>query len=125
MKHTIKQPRPPAPAPEFGNAPVRPKRTYGMPSTHSTALAFYFFYLWPRLPLVTNHRWLERGIVTTITALTLWSRVELGYHTPQQVLGGVTVGVLFALMWSWLWSNTSVSSLVDSAIIWSKSLIGL
>lgn len=121
----IKQPRPPAPAPEFGNAPVRPKRTYGMPSTHSTALAFYFFYLWPRLPLFTSHRWFERTILTVITGLTLWSRVELGYHTPQQVLGGVVVGAIFAVLWSWLWDNTGVPSLVQSIIDKAKSLVGL
>lgn len=121
----IRQPRPPAPPSEFGNAPVRPKRTYGMPSTHSTALAFYFFYLWPKLPLLTGHKGLERAVLLIVTALTLWSRVELGYHTPQQVLGGVVVGAVCAVLWSVLWEKTSAPTIVQDIIDWTKRLVGL
>ncbi|CAK9784478.1 hypothetical protein CC85DRAFT_284742 [Cutaneotrichosporon oleaginosum] len=103
IKRTIRQPRPPPPPPSTKPAPVRPKRTYGMPSTHSTALGFYFAYMWPLLPLVSSAVWGERVAVAAITALTLWSRVELGYHTVPQVVVGTTVGVVCAFGWKSLW----------------------
>jgi dolichyldiphosphatase len=74
-----------------------------MPSTHSTALGFYFAYMWPLLPLVSGAVWGERAAVASITALTLWSRVELGYHTVPQVVVGTTVGVICAVGWRALW----------------------
>ena len=52
IKHFIRSPRPPPPPPTSGEdlkSHVRPKKTFGMPSTHSTALSFYFFYLVPAL----------------------------------------------------------------------------
>ncbi|ORX34905.1 hypothetical protein BD324DRAFT_633132 [Kockovaella imperatae] len=54
IKHFIRSPRPPPPPPTSNTdlkSHVRPKKTYGMPSTHSTALSFYFFYLVPELLL--------------------------------------------------------------------------
>lgn len=108
IKRTIRQPRPPPPPPSTKPAPVRPKRTYGMPSTHSTALGFYFAYMWPLLPLVSGVVWGERVAVAAITGLTLWSRVELGYHTVPQVVAGTTVGVICAAGWKALWDTNPV-----------------
>ncbi|BEJ16984.1 hypothetical protein CspHIS471_0603850 [Cutaneotrichosporon sp. HIS471] len=115
IKRTIQQPRPPPPPPSTKPAPVRPKRTYGMPSTHSTALGFYFAYMWPLLPLISNNIWGERAAVATITVLTLWSRVELGYHTVPQVVVGTTVGVICAAAWKVLWeSNPAIEIQLQS-----------
>lgn len=112
LKRGIKQPRPVhSPTPEVGTRsvrPVRPKRTYGMPSTHSTALAFYFFYLFPLLPLASGSVWAERAALLTLAGLTLWSRVELGYHTPAQVLAGTAVGLVSATSWMMLWTRYPV-----------------
>lgn len=98
----IRQPRPP-PEPESKPSPVRPKQTYGMPSTHSTAIMFYFVYLWPLAPMVFP-AWAEKMALAGIGGLTLWSRVELGYHTIAQVAAGTAVGGVGALGWSALWA---------------------
>lgn len=74
-----------------------------MPSTHSTAIAFYFVYLWPLCPMVLN-AWVERAALSLVGGMTLWSRIELGYHTVPQVVAGSTVGAVSALVWSALWS---------------------
>lgn len=95
-----------------------------MPSTHSTALAFYFTYMWPLLPLlpqVSQHIWVERAAVTAIASLTLWSRVELGYHTVAQVLGGTSVGVVCALAWRGIWDaypaiGTGLQAAIDGVL---------
>ncbi|GMK54199.1 hypothetical protein CspeluHIS016_0107850 [Cutaneotrichosporon spelunceum] len=107
IKKMIRQPRPPPSSPTTKAAPVRPKQTYGMPSTHSTALGFYFTYMWPLLPLATSSVWGERAALAVITGLTLWSRVELGYHTVTQVMVGTAVGVNSALGWKALWNSNS------------------
>jgi len=95
-----------------------------MPSTHSTALGFYFFYLWPLLPLVTKSvagKWTERLALLGITGLGIWSRVELGYHTIPQVVAGAAVGALSALAWSALWTaepqlEGQIQHIIDSCV---------
>ncbi|WVR03256.1 hypothetical protein IAU60_000247 [Kwoniella sp. DSM 27419] len=104
LKEAIRDPRPPPPPSDSKASPVRPKRTYGMPSTHSTALTFYFIYLLPyayRLP----NPWSYFGAigVTAYWVLGLWSRKALGYHTFKQVLGGVAYGTLLAVGWKAAW----------------------
>lgn len=57
------------------------------------------------LPLLTDNVWAERTALTLFCGLTLWSRVELGYHTREQVLGGVVVGAVSAVAWKLLWTT--------------------
>lgn len=92
-----------------------------MPSTHATALGFYFTYMWPLLPLASGNLWADRAGVATLAALTMWSRVILGYHTPAQVAAGAGVGAATAVAWKVLWdSNTAIQhglqTLIETAI---------
>lgn len=122
-KRVIKQPRPPPPS-ESEPSRVRPKRTSGMPSTHSTALAFYLVYLWPLLPLVSTSipgLWIERIALAGITGLGLWSRVKLGYHTVPQVFVGIATGGVSALAWKQIWKTYPaiepwLQNLIDRAV---------
>ncbi|WWC57789.1 uncharacterized protein I303_100324 [Kwoniella dejecticola CBS 10117] len=100
LKNLIRNPRPPPPDASSKPSKIRPKRTYGMPSTHSTALTFYFVYLIPLvryLPFPLD--WIAALGVGGYWVLGLWSRKELGYHTWEQVLGGALYGTLLALGW--------------------------
>ncbi|RCI08639.1 hypothetical protein L249_4874 [Ophiocordyceps polyrhachis-furcata BCC 54312] len=49
---------------------------------------------WP-LP----HRALVSAAALALSALTAWSRVYLGYHSPRQVLAGSVAGFLSAAVW--------------------------
>lgn len=116
LKRFIRQPRPVG-AKKF-------ERTYGMPSTHSSSIAFFGTYLslssllLPRHPRVTDLLpfWSslgELGQQTTRVGLAgvwiagagtvCWSRVRLGHHTPAQVLVGATLGSAVAVVWLSLW----------------------
>ncbi|WRT63397.1 uncharacterized protein IL334_000302 [Kwoniella shivajii] len=125
LKNLIRNPRPPPPPPTSSvPSKIRPKRTYGMPSTHSTALTFYFIYLIPFVTLLPSPYSLLAGLgVGGYWILGLWSRKELGYHTWEQVLGGGLYGTLLALGWKSLYKNypvigNSIQGLVDA--VWSK-----
>lgn len=124
-KKLIREPRPDTPPPESTKtAPVKTKQTYGMPSTHSTALSYYFFYLFPILPLVSASKWGERALLTAVCGTTIWSRVELGYHTVPQVLGGAVVGAIGAFTWSSLWKNVpSIETNIQTAIDVTRQLV--
>ncbi|TXT10684.1 hypothetical protein VHUM_02189 [Vanrija humicola] len=124
-KKLIREPRPDSPPPDSNKtAPVKSKQTYGMPSSHSTALSYYFFYLFPLLPLATSSAWGERAVLTAVCALTIWSRVELGYHTVAQVLGGGVVGAVGAVTWSTLWNSVpAIETTLQSAISWTRDLV--
>ena len=99
-----------------------------MPSTHSTALSFYFFYLVPYFPHWTRP-WLYGTAVTVYWAAGVWSRVKLGYHTWEQVLGGVAFGA--ALAWGWRsawkanpWIGRELQGLVDVVVARTMALLG-
>ncbi|WVQ85157.1 hypothetical protein IAT38_007322 [Cryptococcus sp. DSM 104549] len=107
LKEFIRHPRPPPP-PSSEPSRRRPKRTYGMPSTHSSALTFYLAYLLPLIPtLPLSPFW--RGAagvgVMGYWAAGLWSRKALGYHTWEQVLGGAAWGVGLAVGWRGVWER--------------------
>ncbi|WVW81482.1 hypothetical protein I302_103476 [Kwoniella bestiolae CBS 10118] len=106
LKNLIRNPRPPPPDPSSTPSKIRPKRTYGMPSTHSTALTFYFIYLIPYVHLLpTPLDWMAGVGVSTYWVLGLWSRKQLGYHTWEQVVGGAVYGTLLAVFWRGVWGR--------------------
>ena len=99
IKLLIRQPRPP-PAPSTASYSRRPKKTFGMPSTHSTALTFFWAYLAPLCPT-----WCIP--LTIAWLLGLWSRRELGYHTAAQIAVGTAIGIAAALAWHQIWVHNS------------------
>ncbi|WVN86022.1 uncharacterized protein L203_101180 [Cryptococcus depauperatus CBS 7841] len=131
LKKCIKGPRPPPPS-DSAPSPVRPKKTYGMPSTHSTALSFYFFYTLPLLVVSQSaakdstsripYPWLVGPAVTVYWMMGLWSRKELGYHTWRQIFVGVVFGGVLAFTWRRIWESCSVGVYLQPLIdrIWSE-----
>lgn len=103
---------------------------YGMPSSHAQFVAYWslsvalFLLVRHKPPKVmgykssTHRPWnlVERLSVVLagfgMAAVTAWSRVYLGYHSPRQVIWGVAAGCVTAVVWyvavgvvrgSWLW----------------------
>ncbi|KIR62592.1 hypothetical protein I314_03538 [Cryptococcus bacillisporus CA1873] len=123
LKKLIRGPRPPPP-PDSSASPVRPKKTYGMPSTHSTALTFYAAYMLPSLSSLPLPYLSGLGIVG-YWASGLWSRKELGYHTWEQIGAGALTGVLMSLIWRGIWNNWDVEGTLQPLIdhVW-KAVVG-
>jgi len=103
------------------------KKTYGMPSTHSTSIGFYMAYLVLSLPpfnaspVAANKRdtqGLFQGFSGGLMALgtvvwgtsIMWSRVRIGYHTLAQVLVGAALGLSGGVMWRMLWDDKAIGS---------------
>lgn len=100
LKRFIKQPRP------TGNLGAG----YGMPSSHSQFLGFFaaffllHFYL-NRPPLlkprtlINSMRRFEHALamvlIASISVLTCYSRHHLHYHTPLQIIIGLSIGLAF------------------------------
>ncbi|ORY30830.1 hypothetical protein BCR39DRAFT_528524 [Naematelia encephala] len=115
IKPLIGESRPPPPPPASSrSSPVRPKRTYGMPSTHSTALTFYSIYLLfnpsfssslSQLVPSPIPRFAVQSGIQVFCIAGIWSRVQLGYHTLLQVFAGVLLGTLLALAWTTIWES--------------------
>jgi len=94
LKHTIRQPRP------VGSCAC----TYGMPSGHS--LLAFLYMTWAILEcLLCISTWNIRKRVTYIIfsivlfAPVPYSRVHLLYHTTAQVVVGLSVGFIFAVVY--------------------------
>ena len=80
-----------------------------MPSSHSQFVAYFAVYL--TLFLLFRHRvgapmrrvpllhYFVALLVIGVAGATAISRVYLQYHTPRQVLAGVTAGVVSAFGW--------------------------
>lgn len=83
---------------------------YGMPSTHSQAIAFFAAYFQCVATAARNDdadgkglSWLVVNGVTLFALAVLWSRVRLQHHTVAQVLVGGLLGILSALIWHFTW----------------------
>ncbi|GAA96976.1 uncharacterized protein L969DRAFT_96866 [Mixia osmundae IAM 14324] len=125
LKHCIRQPRP------TGSGKV----TYGMPSTHSSSMAFIGVYLalcfmlleiHPRARMIipgANHaaqqlhgdkralfgqssRLLFAAVSLLLAVSVCWSRVRLDYHTKEQVLAGAALGTTVACLAFAAWLGT-------------------
>ncbi|KAJ7685174.1 hypothetical protein DFH06DRAFT_1157697 [Mycena polygramma] len=124
LKRGIRQPRP----------ALGKKKTYGMPSTHSSTIAFYaafvqlaciYLPLHPSVPAGETARVLVPIVVLPWAALIAMSRVWLGHHTWAQVAVGCAYGVAFAGLWFTLWTRAGlnehgrmVEELLDSLLGW-------
>lgn len=94
------------------------KRTYGMPSTHSTSITFFMAYLLLSIPLyatstrlpserthlIAKNVMMQLAIFAWGSAI-LWSRVRLGYHTLAQVAVGAGLGLAWGVGWRWAWDH--------------------
>ncbi|KAK8844579.1 hypothetical protein IAR55_006426 [Kwoniella newhampshirensis] len=115
LKKFIRSPRPPPPPPTSSKpSSIRPKRTYGMPSTHSTALTFYFSYLLPLFPHLP-YPLLVGPLITSYWIGGLWSRKELGYHTWEQIGVGAGFGAILAIAWRGVWEQCPI---IGSTLQW-------
>ena len=100
LKRLIKQPRP----------TDRLGAGYGMPSSHSQFLgffaAFFLSHFWLNSPplikprsLINTMRCFEHALamvlIASISILTCYSRHHLHYHTPLQIIVGLSIGVVF------------------------------
>ncbi|KAI8920235.1 hypothetical protein PhCBS80983_g05532 [Powellomyces hirtus] len=86
---------------------------YGMPSSHSQFVAFFAAYV----TIYTIRRLHFRHAVwkplicaacILMAALVAYSRIRLSYHTPKQVIVGLTCGTIFAGLWFLLCDNVLI-----------------
>lgn len=113
LKNMIKQPRP------LPSNKKKTKKSYGMPSSHSTAISFFTSYL-TCVVLVTPtipYKYLLLIVFHCFSLSVIWSRVRLQHHTRAQVVAGTLLGIFLAaasfLMWKCYFS-TALPPLVQS-----------
>lgn len=97
LKRLIKQPRP--------DSTTR-KTTYGMPSSHSTAISYFAMYL-QCVVFNQDSLLLTAGSVLLFifSLAVIWSRVQLGHHTQAQVIAGTCLGACMAFLFFSLWKQ--------------------
>lgn len=97
LKRIIKQPRP--------DSTTR-KTTYGMPSSHSSAISYFAVYL-QCVVSTRAHSALTIGAVCLLvfSLAVIWSRVQLGHHTQGQVIAGTLLGTSMAILFFSLWTH--------------------
>ncbi|KAL7334941.1 hypothetical protein PS15p_200493 [Mucor circinelloides] len=105
LKNIIKQPRP------LPSNEKKSKKSYGMPSSHSTAISFFTSYL-TCVVLVTPtipYKYLLLIVFHCFSLSVVWSRVRLQHHTRAQVVAGTLLGAFLAivafLMWIYFFST--------------------
>ena len=87
--------------------PFSCKYTYGMPSSHMTVMVAASFYL----ILNKNLNILLKIGLVMMCYLQGMARIELHYHTLEQVIGGATFGIIFSFLYfrlfDTIWSKIS------------------
>ena len=83
LKNLIKQNRP----------AESERKEYGMPSSHSQFMAFWMFYWWSSLNSM------QKFLSALVTMLVLYGRIHLIYHTTNQVLIGVSIGIAMGFLY--------------------------
>jgi membrane-associated phospholipid phosphatase len=91
-----------------------------MPSSHSTAISFFVVYLQcvatPYILIASEMELVTAGLMLLLFhwfALgVMWSRVRLGHHTQSQVLAGMTLGGVCALLSFTMWQKGGLSKMV-------------
>ncbi|THU89510.1 hypothetical protein K435DRAFT_674621 [Dendrothele bispora CBS 962.96] len=129
VKKFVRQPRPVIQS----SSHRRPKKSYGMPSTHSATISYYATYIplaciyspiHHSLPQHTITRVLPPLIVVPLASLIAASRVWLGHHNWAQVLAGCLYGVTFAFICFGVWNSGAheygsiLEQTLDSYIGW-------
>jgi len=108
IKPILRQARP------VQTTPLRQKETYGMPSTHSTAITYFGTYIPLACAWLPLHESLpESPLLRPFVALFMillactvaGSRILLGHHTVPQVIVGCIYGFTFACIWFGLWTH--------------------
>jgi membrane-associated phospholipid phosphatase len=101
--------------------PKKVKKTYGMPSTHSTSIAYFMTYIVLSLPpfqrSLTNHSALDLVMLLGTLAwgiAIMWSRIYLGYHTWQQGAVGGAIGFGGGAAWRYIWDGVVLPGGLDS-----------
>lgn len=115
LKRMIKGDRPPQ---LYGHG-------YGMPSSHAQFMGYFATYILTELVhayqgpgnLLHSRIGAMRVLqVLAVTAAVLYSRIGLQYHTPIQVLAGVILGIVFAIVWRALCGIAYTSGLINAAL---------
>ncbi|KAI8325068.1 PAP2-domain-containing protein [Martensiomyces pterosporus] len=80
------------------------KKSYGMPSTHASAVTYFCTVLTCLLVSCSDHNTrppylLLAVFINTIGLLAALSRVLIGYHTATQVMAGAFTGIVFGFSW--------------------------
>lgn len=119
IKHLLKLPRPDFHK-DFGISSGH-GLTYGMPSAHSQFMGFfaaYFACILMKVPLKKIQR--KLGVVGLLLSslLVAFSRVYLLYHTPQQTVVGLLVGIVLGLAYFLVTSIARELGFVDWVLGW-------
>ena len=83
---------------DFIDVDSRESTTYGMPSGHSSFAAFFATVMVKQIldeDYSDNLKLLKILIVVSTSGLIMFSRINLGCHTPQQVFIGGILGCIF------------------------------
>ncbi|WCJ24967.1 Phosphatidic acid phosphatase (PAP2) family protein [Euphorbia peplus] len=96
----------------------------GMPSSHAQSI----FYILVAISLSIIERFGVNGVTLSMTGLALasalylsWLRVLQQFHTKRQVIVGGAVGLVFSVMWFWLWHFFVVKAFVS--FWWVRSIV--
>lgn len=97
---------------------------YGMPSSHAQFMFFFATYI--GLWICVRNTYLPK-VQKTGALAALWavaasvasSRVYLQYHTPKQVLVGVSAGVVIGVLW---FIATALLKVLAGGVIWDLLL---
>ena len=96
---------------------------YGLPSGHTTTSLVFYGY--PLLARLEGSRGLKRVLFTfcvfAVVAVPV-SRIVIGVHDLQDVLGGYIVGI--ALIITFMWAHPKVASRISSFETWRKISFG-
>ncbi len=97
---------------------------YGLPSGHTTTSLVFYGY--PLLARLEGNRGLKRVLFTfcvfAVVAIPV-SRIVIGVHDLQDVLGGYIVGI--TLIITFMWAYPKVASRISSFETWRKVSFGI
>lgn len=103
------------------------KKSYGMPSSHSSAICFLNTYL----QCLFNAALTWQNVIVLVffhgfALAVVWSRVRLGHHTKSQVIAGSFFGFSCALVafycWDSYFSTLDLDGCVDEAFSYVLNL---
>lgn len=123
LKKIIQQPRPV----RLQGGKIKMKKSYGMPSSHSSAICFLNTYL----QCLFNAALTWQNVIVLVffhgfALAVVWSRVRLGHHTKSQVIAGSFFGFSCALVafycWDSYFSTLDLDGCVDEAFSYVLNL---